>query len=230
MHRVKNGEDKPKLTDQEITGGTQFREGPRSKLLPPIRKPSDLERKKMAAIAFGWIVKHIMSNFLYTFNGQDRKQKSGGPIGDEITQAMSRHLGNEFDELFLDKCMSLEIKVEMYDRYADDQNIAARNCGREMKFCPLDGRMIAKTRDQIEQEHDKRDDELMMEELRKVADSIIDMFETETDSPANHPELGYKVPILDLCVCGQRRCGLLPQGWMVTTSTVHVMLMDLASL
>ena len=26
------------------------------------------------------------------------------------------------------------------------------------------------------------------------------MFETETDSPASHPEVGYKVPILDLSV------------------------------
>ena len=39
-----------------------------------------------------------------------------------------------------------------------------------------------------------------MEELRKVADSVIKMFKTETDSPGDHPELGYKVPILDMAV------------------------------
>ena len=35
LHTVKEGETKPRLTDQEITGGDQFRNGPRSKLLPP---------------------------------------------------------------------------------------------------------------------------------------------------------------------------------------------------
>ena len=115
LHTVKDGEDKPKLTDQEITGGVQFRTGPRSKLLPPKRSPSNLERKKMSAMAMGWIVKHTMPNFLYTFGGEDRKQMTGGPIGDEITQASLRHLGNEFYELFQEKCASLDINIEVFD-------------------------------------------------------------------------------------------------------------------
>ena len=51
-----------------------------------------------------------------------------------------------------------------------------------------------------EQDKDKRTDELVMEELRKVADTVIEMFKTEVDSPAKQPELGFKVPILDLSV------------------------------
>ena len=39
-----------------------------------------------------------------------------------------------------------------------------------------------------------------MEELKKIADSIIPMLKTEADSPAMHPELDYKVPILDIAV------------------------------
>ena len=39
-----------------------------------------------------------------------------------------------------------------------------------------------------------------MEELRKIADSMIPMLKTEADSPDRHPELGYKVPILDIAV------------------------------
>ena len=167
VHRVKDGEHKPRFTDQEITGGAQFREGPRSKLLPPGRQPSSLERNKMSAIAMGWIVKHTMKNFLYTFGGQDRKQKEGGPIGDKITQAVSRHLGNEFDEGYLEKCEKLEVKVELYDRYADDQNIAMWSFGRELKFCPLDGGLVPKSEDEIRHERDKREDELVMEELKR---------------------------------------------------------------
>ena len=92
LHTVKDGEDKPKLTDQEITVCVQFRTGPRSKLLPSKQRPSNSERKKMSATAMGWIVKHTMSNILYTFGGKDRKPMTGGLVGDEITQASSRHL------------------------------------------------------------------------------------------------------------------------------------------
>ena len=39
-----------------------------------------------------------------------------------------------------------------------------------------------------------------MVELKKIADNIIKHVETEHDYPSNHPELGYKVPVLDLAV------------------------------
>ena len=40
-----------------------------------------------------------------------------------------------------------------------------------------------------------------MTELRKLADSIIPMLKTEEDFPSKHPELNFKVPILDMAVC-----------------------------
>ena len=40
----------------------------------------------------------------------------------------------------------------------------------------------------------------MMEELHKVADTVIEMLRTEADSPIHHPEVGHKVPIPDLTV------------------------------
>ena len=64
---------------------------------------------------------------------------------------------------------------------------------------------MSKSEDEIRQEKDKREDELVMEELRKVADSVIDMFKTEADSPANNPELEYKVPILDMWVIPRKK-------------------------
>ena len=165
-------------------------------MLPPKRTPNDQERKKMTAIAIGWLVRHIMSNFLCTFGGENIKQSTGGPTGEEITQAVSRHLGNEYDELFLEICNKINIKIEMYDRYVDDQNTALRSFGRKVKFCPLDGELVPKTDDEIEVQKDLHEDQVVMEELRKVADTVIDMFKTETDSPGNHPELDFKVPIL----------------------------------
>ena len=68
-------------------------------------------------------------------------------------------------------CESLDIKLEVYDRYADDQDIALRNFGRTVKFCPLAGEMVEKTEIEVAEEVDTTDDVLVMEELRKVADT-----------------------------------------------------------
>ena len=39
----------------------------------------------------------------------------------------------------------------------------------------------------------EKKNEITMEELRKVADTCIDMLETEADCPYNHLELNHKV-------------------------------------
>ena len=90
LHSQKDDtESKPKLTDKEIVGGNDLKTGEKSKLNPPKRKPTDSERKQMLAIAISIIVKKVMTNFLYTFGGKDRKQKDGGPRCPDISHAMS---------------------------------------------------------------------------------------------------------------------------------------------
>ena len=39
-----------------------------------------------------------------------------------------------------------------------------------------------------------------MRELKNIADSLIKFIETEYDCPKKHPELGMKVPVLDLAI------------------------------
>ena len=94
----------------------------------------------------------------------------------------------------------MNVKIELYYRYADDQNIAGWSIGRTMKFCQVDGKFKNKTDGEINDDIDKREDELFMKELSKIADTTMEMLFTEADSPGQHPELGYKVPILDVAV------------------------------
>ena len=88
----------------------------------------------MVAIALSLIVDKVMSNFLYTFGGEDRRQASGGPIGDVLTQAIARHMGNEFDELMTSLMTKVEVKCELYQRYADDINLVVRSVGRTSRL------------------------------------------------------------------------------------------------
>ena len=73
--------------------------------------------------------------------------------------------------------------------------------------------MISKTENEVEAEKNLREDEIFMEELRKIADTTIEMLKTEADSPARHPELGFKVPILDMAVWVEKM--LLPAPGLV---------------
>ena len=50
-----------------------------------VRKPSDLQKRKLVALALSKVAKVIFTNHLYKFNGQVYLQMDGGPIGDDAT-------------------------------------------------------------------------------------------------------------------------------------------------
>ena len=62
------------------------------------------------------------------------------------------------------------------------------------------GEMVEKTEIEVAEEVDTTDNILVMEELHKVADTVLETLKTEADSPRHHPEIGHKVSILDLAV------------------------------
>ena len=113
---------------------------------------------------------------------------------------MTRIFGDEFDEIFEKMMIFLKLKNELYRRYVDDIDLMMRSIGRRVKFCPLAGAMVEKTYDEMKADETKQKYETTMEELRKVADTCNDMLKTESDCPSRHPELGFKVPILDMSV------------------------------
>ena len=109
-------------------------------------------------------------------------------------------MGNEFDEKINLKLKSLNIKTELYQRYADDVDLVVRTVGRKIKFCPEAGKMKEKTALEIQDEEGEEEDEITMKEMKKIADTITKHIETEYDCPSRHPELEYRVPVLDLGV------------------------------
>ena len=60
--------------------------------------------------------------------------------------------------------------------------------------------MQVKTDLEIKSEEMKNEDEITMFEMKRIADTLMVNIETEYDCPSLHPELGHKVPVLDLAV------------------------------
>ena len=104
----------------------------------------------------GWLVRHIMTNFLYNFGGVDRRQEDGGPMGDKVTQALSRFIGIEYDDKFLETLERLKVELKLYERYVDDQDVFGWSIGRRTKFCPEAGVMVPKSGEEVEEKRTKR--------------------------------------------------------------------------
>ena len=64
----------------------------------------------------------------------------------------------------------LDIKNKLYDRYADDIELAHKSIGKMIKFCPQDGCMVYKTNGEVEGDIWKEEDKLTM--IEKIADNI----------------------------------------------------------
>ena len=76
-------------------------------------------------------------------------------MGNDLTQALSRFIGSEYDEIFVETCEKLDVKLEMYERFVEDQNVLGWSFGRTLKFCPVDGRMVNKSDLEIIEDRDK---------------------------------------------------------------------------
>ena len=72
--RLNSGGQKPGITTKEILVRTKNTE---SKFVPPVRKPTDDEIKKLFSIALEVLILETMQNHIYTFNSEIRFQSKG---------------------------------------------------------------------------------------------------------------------------------------------------------
>ena len=71
------------------------------------RKPSGLQRKRLLALALMEIIKTTLCNHVYQFNGELYRQLCGGPIGDNLTNLMSKLIMFTFSKKYKAKLDNL---------------------------------------------------------------------------------------------------------------------------
>ena len=92
------------------------------------------------------------------------------------------------------------MKFELYGRYVDDNKLILRSIGRKVKFCPLAGKLVDKSDDEIKAKEKMKEDKIRLIEARKIIYTCLEKLKAESDYPSNHPELGNKVLILNMAV------------------------------
>ena len=169
------------------------------------KQPSDHQKRRMFALMVCQAVKTSMSNHLYRFDGKVFKQEDGGPIGDELSQAVARLVMIWWDQKFLSLCQTTSLEMLFYARYVDDTNKAIVPPPLGTRF--EDGALVTKP-ECVEEDRGRERDKVVGELLRSMANSITPMFKFEEDVCSNHAD--KKLPILDLKVWSEaQECAVI---------------------
>ena len=159
------------------------------------KEPSEQQKQRMLALMITKAAITSMGNHTYRFNGTVYKQQDGGPIGDELSQAIARLVMIWWDEEFLKKCKQLEIDIEMYIRYVDDTNIVT--IPQKLGIRYKNGALVY-SREAEEEDKQQDRDRVAASLLKNIADEIVPMLKFEEDVCSKYDD--GKLPILDLKV------------------------------
>ena len=178
---------------------TEEEEKPNKSLFdPPKTKPTKLQTKKMMALALEVGVKAVMQGHMYQFDGKVYLQSEGGPIGLELTGAVSRVVMLLWDRGLLQKlhkaAMGTSWDLYAYLRYVDDANVAAKEAPPGMRY--IRGKFKIKP-ELVEEDNEVPGDLRTAYLVRSVGHTIFDFIRLEVDCPSLHPDTN-RVPILDL--------------------------------
>ena len=159
------------------------------------REPSANQKSRMLALMIVKAVEVSMKNHMYIFDGKIYKQEDGGPIGDELSQAVARLVMIWWDEQFCKKCEELNIQLKMYIRYVDDSNLATNPL---QLGCRYENNQLVIKKELIEKDKGEKPDKLTARILKEIANTITKMIQMEEDVASNYTD--NKLPILDLKV------------------------------
>ena len=183
----------------------------------PARTPGFRQKKKMIGIAVAKGVRVCMENHVYKVGDRVFLQKSGGPIGLELTGAVSRAFMKRWDRLYLERARQAGVEMKVYERYVDDSN--------QVAVAPPEGARYSKETKKVvieESEETQADDERLANILRDIANSIMPCIQMEADWPSKNPD--GKLPILDLKVWTNRGNKIVYTHYekpMATKSVLH---------
>ena len=91
----------------------------------------------------------------------------------------------KWDKRFLQKCTEVGVSVTMYSRFKDDIFISALDVEKGTKL--EDGKLIVDMQKKTQDEN-KSDDDVTMEVVRQVAESLDPNLKFEIDVPSYHED------------------------------------------
>ena len=188
---------KPTITASGIKTEKAQRYGP---WIFPNKEPTKTETKVMLKEALKIALEIVLKNHIYTYDGVNRKQTSGGAIGLELTGVIAEIFMTWWDKELIKRTGELGVTFLMYERYVDDIDMAAKG---QLKGKRYKNGVIEETEEAKREDEEKEKDEVMMQFIKSVGDEIHSSIKLEVDFPSQHED--RKLPILDVKVWIGRR-------------------------
>ena len=148
------------------------------------------EKKNLLAEATKVVLKFLLQNHMYSFDGEQKKQRDGGPIGLVLTDAVAKIFMTWWDRKVKEKAEREGLEILLYKRYVDDINVIASVKKNEENT----------STDRRKSDHDREKEG--MELFQRIGNSIDESIKLEIDHPSKHEDM--KMPLLDVKVWIER--------------------------
>ena len=174
----------------------------------------------MLALAVAEGVRICMANHVYALGDKLFLQLRGGPIGLELTGAVSRPFMYRWDRLYTERVKQAGIEMPLYERYVDDSNQTAAVPHIGSVYDTVQQKMVIKEEQRIQDEIIP-EDERLSKVLLYIANNIMDCIKMEADMPSRNAD--KKMPILEMKVWMEEDGTLVYQHYEKQVSSKTVM-------
>jgi hypothetical protein len=154
----------------------------------PERRPSNQERRLMIALLLEQMILKVMGNHCYSFDGTNRLQLRGGPIGLKLSGALAKVCMLAWSRTFKDKVSAAlagltYFNLYMLKFYVDDTGLAMEELEPGCRF--LDGK-VEVVEAEVERDRQVPGDLRTARVMVEIANSILPYLQFEADCPSNH--------------------------------------------
>ena len=125
----------------------------------------------MLALAISQGIRVCLESHTYKVGDRVFLQKEGGPIGLELTGALSRSFMKRWDQIYLKKVKDAGMKMLMYERYVDDSNQVAVVPPKGTRYDQERGTLVVKSSHEAA-DGERGDEERLAVILKDIADSV----------------------------------------------------------
>ena len=187
-------------------------------------QPRCRQKKRMLAIGISQAVRVCLESHTYKVGDKIYLQKEGGPIGLELTGAVSRVFMARWDRMYRKKVKNAGINMLLYERYVDDSNQVAEVPPLEMEYDREKKKMVKRKgqKETGDEEREKGGDERLSEILKEIANDVLPCISMEADWPSQN--MDGKLPILDMKVWTNEKGEILYEHYekpMASKTVLH---------
>ena len=131
------------MNTTEVRGALQQEKDWDTSLLnKPTRKGTELEKKQILALCVKQGLLAAFGLHTYTWKGEVRMQRSGLPIGPDLTRAAARIIMLDWDQHFIRLARNNKMEYCMYRRYMDDTANCAEMLTPKLRWSEEEGSMV----------------------------------------------------------------------------------------